>query len=181
MLVSGLEECLITCSDDEVIIISNLVSPESFFEFTIGLYIFQIQKVASGSRANDTKSLKGPILDWIIPKSQNLVLLLSRNVKVDRRFNHKHMGALLCPAGLDWSNLEYVFARPCWNCADGLQDQGEIKKWGNSSQWQSMANLSLYQLQVRSRGPMERSVLELSFSKHASLMCPPCCLVSLLV
>jgi hypothetical protein len=132
-LVSGLEERLITGSDEEVIIISDLVSPECFFEFTLGSHIFQIRKGASGARADDTKSLKGPILDWIVPKGQNLVPSLSRNVKVDRGFNHERTGALLCPAGLDWSNLEYVFARPCWNCADGLQDQGEIKKWGNGS------------------------------------------------
>jgi hypothetical protein len=29
---------------------------------------------------------------------------LARNVKLDRGFHHERTGALLCPAGLDWSN-----------------------------------------------------------------------------
>ncbi|KAG0696343.1 hypothetical protein DFH29DRAFT_984656 [Suillus ampliporus] len=31
---------------------------------------------------------------------------LSRNIKSDHGFNHEGTGALLCPAGLDWSNAE---------------------------------------------------------------------------
>jgi hypothetical protein len=50
------------------------------------------------------------VLDWITPKGQNLVPPLARNVKIDRGFHHERTGALLCPAGLDWSNLECVTA-----------------------------------------------------------------------
>ena len=65
-----------------------------------------LSKGASRARGNDTKSLKGAVLDWITPKGQNLVPPLARNVKADHGLNHKRTGALLCPAGLDWSNPE---------------------------------------------------------------------------
>jgi hypothetical protein len=66
----------------------------------------KIQKGASGARSDDTKSLKGSVLDWIAPKGQSLQPSLSHNVKVDCGFNHERTGALICPAGLDWSDPE---------------------------------------------------------------------------
>ena len=66
----------------------------------------QIQKGASSARADDTKSLKSAILDWITPRGQPLNPPLARNVKSDRGFHHERTGALLCPAGLDWSSTE---------------------------------------------------------------------------
>ncbi|KAL4070463.1 hypothetical protein J3A83DRAFT_4358645 [Scleroderma citrinum] len=80
-LMAGLEE--------EVDIVSELLS-----------------KGTSGARGDDTKSLKGAVLDWITPRGQGLVLPLACNMKVNCSFNHKQTGALLCPAGLDWSNPE---------------------------------------------------------------------------
>ena len=65
----------------------------------------QIQKGASGARADDTKGMKGPIINWITPKGQLLTPHIPRNVKAGRGFNHDHTGALLCPAGLDWNNI----------------------------------------------------------------------------
>jgi len=56
---------------------------------------------------DDTKSLKGAIIDWITPRGQSLDPPLARNVKTDRGFHHERTGALLCPVGLDWSNIEY--------------------------------------------------------------------------
>jgi hypothetical protein len=67
---------------------------------------FQIRKGASGARGDDTKSLKGVILEWITLKGQALSPPLSRNIKIGRGFNHKRTGALLCPADLDWANNE---------------------------------------------------------------------------
>ena len=55
-----------------------------------------------------SKGLKGPILDWITPRGQSLDPPLSRNVKVNRGFHHERTGSLLCPAGMDWNDLEYV-------------------------------------------------------------------------
>ena len=67
---------------------------------------WQIQKGTNGARADDTKGMKGPIIDWITPKGQSLVPHIPRNVKAGRGFNHECTGALLCPAGLDWKNIE---------------------------------------------------------------------------
>ena len=64
----------------------------------------QIQKGANGARADDTKGMKGPIVDWITPKGQSLTPHIPRNIKSGRGFNHDRTGALLCPAGLDWNN-----------------------------------------------------------------------------
>lgn len=72
------------------------------------LTIQKLQKGASGARLDDTKSLKGPILEWIIPRGQTLNPPLARNVKMDRGFHHERTGSLLCPAGMDWSDPEYV-------------------------------------------------------------------------
>ncbi|KAG0701808.1 hypothetical protein DFH29DRAFT_982573 [Suillus ampliporus] len=65
-----------------------------------------IGKGASGARSDDTKSLKSAILDWISPKGATIQPPLHRNSKIDRGFNHKLTRSLLCPAGLDWHNLE---------------------------------------------------------------------------
>ncbi|KAG2092129.1 uncharacterized protein F5147DRAFT_748041 [Suillus discolor] len=87
--VAGLEERLMQGGDDEVDLITELLT-----------------KGTSGARGDDTKSLKGSVLDWITPKGQSLVPPLTRNVKIDWGFHHEWTGALLCPAGLDWSNLD---------------------------------------------------------------------------
>ena len=69
-------------------------------------HILKLRKGASGARGDDTKSLKGAVLEWVAPKGQSLDPPLSRNVKVDRGFNHERTGALMCPANLNWSDLE---------------------------------------------------------------------------
>lgn len=66
----------------------------------------QLRKGAAGARGDDTKSLKGAILDWITPKGQALDPPIHRNVKHTRGFHHEATGALLCPADLDWSDQE---------------------------------------------------------------------------
>ncbi|KAG1895781.1 uncharacterized protein F5891DRAFT_1130493 [Suillus fuscotomentosus] len=63
-------------------------------------------KGASGARGDDTKTLKSTVLKWLVPRGQAVIPPLSRNIKSDRGFNHEVTGALLCPAGLDWSNAE---------------------------------------------------------------------------
>ena len=62
--------------------------------------------------------MKGPIIDWITPKGQLLTPHIPRNVKSGRGFNHDHTGALLCPAGLDWNNMESLFIHNvfCYLC-----------------------------------------------------------------
>ena len=66
----------------------------------------QIQKGVSSARSDDTKSLKSAVLDWITPRGQPLNPPLAWNIKTDRGFHHERTGALLCPAGVDWSNAE---------------------------------------------------------------------------
>ncbi|KAG1730042.1 hypothetical protein EDD22DRAFT_960787 [Suillus occidentalis] len=63
-------------------------------------------KGASGARGDDTKTLKSAVLEWLVPRGQVIILPLSRNIKSDRGFNREVTGALLCPAGIDWSNTE---------------------------------------------------------------------------
>lgn len=72
------------------------------------LILHQIQKGCSSARSDDTKSLKAAILDWITPRGVPLNPPLARNVKSDRGFHHERTGALLCPAGMDWSDEECV-------------------------------------------------------------------------
>lgn len=106
--VAGLEERLLTGSEEETGFIAELVG--FLYETLIAkeLNFDKLRKGASGARGDDTKSLKGAILDWITPKGQALNPPLARNVKVDRGFHHERTGALLCPTDLDWSNPESV-------------------------------------------------------------------------
>jgi hypothetical protein len=108
-MIPGLEQRLIESSDDEdVLRIAELVSISHFVYGASYLLVRKIQKGVSGARADDTKSLKGAILDWIVPRGESLYPSLSRNVKMDRGFHHERTGSLLCPAGMDWSNPESV-------------------------------------------------------------------------
>ena len=70
---------------------------------------FQIQKGISSARSDDTKGLKGSILDWIVPLGQTLNPPLACNIKMDCGFNHEHTGTLLCPTVMDWSDPEYIY------------------------------------------------------------------------
>ncbi|KAG2152122.1 hypothetical protein BD769DRAFT_1648631 [Suillus cothurnatus] len=87
--VAGLEEHLMQGRDDEVDIIAELLT-----------------KGSSGARGDNTTSLKGSVLDWITLKGQNFIPPLTCNVKVDQGFHYEWTGALLCSAGLNWSNSE---------------------------------------------------------------------------
>ena len=69
-------------------------------------HLLKIQKGISSARSDDTKSLKGVVLDWITPRDKPLSPPLSRNVKTTRGYHHLRTGALLCPAGLDWNDTE---------------------------------------------------------------------------
>ncbi|KAI6012831.1 hypothetical protein EDC04DRAFT_2870886 [Pisolithus marmoratus] len=65
-----------------------------------------IQKGINGAHADDTKGMKGTIIDWITLKGQSLSPHIPCNMKSGRGFNHEHTGALLYPAGLDWTNIQ---------------------------------------------------------------------------
>ncbi|KAH6904057.1 hypothetical protein BKA70DRAFT_1109709 [Coprinopsis sp. MPI-PUGE-AT-0042] len=86
-LSPGLEDRLCNGSDEDIFHVAEL-----------------IQKGSSTARADDTKGLKGVIIDWITPPGEALRPPLSRNVKTDRGFYHDVTGRLLCPIGLDWKD-----------------------------------------------------------------------------
>ena len=67
-----------------------------------------MQKGIACARSDDTRSLKGAILDWIIPHGEVMNPPLHRSIKHDRGFHHERTGFLLCPAEYDWSNEESV-------------------------------------------------------------------------
>ena len=67
---------------------------------------FHLQRGVSSARSDDTKSLKGIVVDWITPRDEPLLPPLSWNVKTNKGFHHLVTGQLLCPAGLDWSDDE---------------------------------------------------------------------------
>ncbi|TFK34091.1 hypothetical protein BDQ12DRAFT_614041 [Crucibulum laeve] len=86
-MVPGLEERLFSGEEGEVLQAAEL-----------------IQRGVASTRSDDTKGLKGPILDWISPEGSSLTLPLSHSMKMDRGFQHEATGRLLCPVGLDWSD-----------------------------------------------------------------------------
>ncbi|TEB29041.1 hypothetical protein FA13DRAFT_1632636, partial [Coprinellus micaceus] len=87
-LVPNLEDRLMECSEEELMSVANM-----------------IQKGASGARSDDTKTLKGAIIDWLVePGGPPLSPQLSRNVKINRGFNHDRTGFLLCPPDLEWND-----------------------------------------------------------------------------
>ncbi|KAH6879973.1 hypothetical protein BKA70DRAFT_1378292 [Coprinopsis sp. MPI-PUGE-AT-0042] len=108
-LCPGLEQRLFTGSEEDVFHVAEL-----------------IQKGSSTARADDTKGLKGVIIDWITPRGQNLEPPLMRNVKADRGFYHDRTGELLtreglrtgtiCVAGDQW--LLFVYAGYTYNSAN---------------------------------------------------------------
>ncbi|KAG1763130.1 hypothetical protein EV702DRAFT_1182816 [Suillus placidus] len=51
-------------------------------------------------------TLKSAVFEWLVPRGQVVIPPLSQNIISDRGFNHAVTGALLCPAGLNWSNAE---------------------------------------------------------------------------
>ena len=69
-------------------------------------HLSKIQKGIASARSNNTKSLKGVVLDWITPRNKALDPPLSRNVKTNRGYNHLVTGALLYPAGFNWNDAE---------------------------------------------------------------------------
>ena len=62
--------------------------------------ILQMQRGASGSCADDTKGMKGAIINWITPEGQTLNPPLNHRYKHDQEYQHHCIGALLCPTGI---------------------------------------------------------------------------------
>lgn len=108
-LVPGLRDRLLSSGTDDIAEIAELVC---FYSCIIlrAHRAAQIQKGSAGARSDDTKSIKGPIIDWITPSGEPLRPLLARNMKMDRGFHHERTGLLLCPVELDWNDPEYALS-----------------------------------------------------------------------
>lgn len=109
-MVPGLEGHLMEGSNDDLTTIAEMVRLISVLPDVLHLLLLQIQKGVSSCRSDDTKTLKGAILDWIVPRGQSLDPPLDRNIKADRGFCHERTGALLCPVGMDWTDPECVIS-----------------------------------------------------------------------
>ena len=99
----NLEDCILGGNDKEVQAITDLVDltlecclADSLMQCKI---TSKIQRGSSGMRSDDTKSLKGTIVDWITLKGEVLIPHLDWNVKHDGGFYHNHTSFLLCPMG----------------------------------------------------------------------------------
>jgi hypothetical protein len=110
--------------EEELVLVADLVR---FVVSDTDLICWQIQRGASSARSDDTKSLKSAILDWITPKGHPLNPPLARNVKIDRGFHHDRTGALLCPAGLEWSNAELVSSILSLSVSHTTQNKGKTQ------------------------------------------------------
>jgi hypothetical protein len=99
----GLQERLTEASSgEEIELLADLASQNLWR--CIQLMFVQMQRGPNGSRADDTKGMKGVILDWIMPPGEKISPYISKKAKYGRGFNHDVTGALLCPTGLDWSD-----------------------------------------------------------------------------
>jgi hypothetical protein len=110
-LCNGLEDKLANVGPEEVQLTGDLVrAPNNMWCFLCQTYpaFVQIQKGVNASRADDTKGMKSAIIDWITPPDRDLVPRLNRKHKFDRGFQHETTGALLCPAGVNWNDLQWV-------------------------------------------------------------------------
>jgi hypothetical protein len=115
--IPRLEERLMESEQADLLVIAELVCLILLIILNHSSYFSKIQRGVSSARSDDTKSLKGAVLDWIFPRDgdmRNVLPMdpppqpLSRNVKTNRGFHHPITGALLCPAGLDYNDAERV-------------------------------------------------------------------------
>jgi hypothetical protein len=105
-MIPHLEERLMECSNEESMTIADLVRLLYTQVAHFSSILLQVQKGVSSARSDDTKSMKGAVLEWITPRDVPLNPPLSRNVKTNRGFHHSATGVLLCPAGADWDDPE---------------------------------------------------------------------------
>lgn len=136
-MVPGLEDRI--QDFDELEVVADHVSALLKYPLPFWLLcVLQLCKGGASARGDDTKGLKGAIIDWITPKGDILTPSLSRNSKLTRGFHHETTGTLLCPTFLDWSDHKCVNAcfnkfhtDLCLRTKSGLQT-GEIAATGDS-------------------------------------------------
>ncbi|KAJ3507400.1 hypothetical protein NMY22_g16943 [Coprinellus aureogranulatus] len=67
-----------------------------------------LTKGVNTARADDVKSLKSAVIDWITPEGGVLSPALPRNSKIGRGFHHSTTGMYLCPTDYDWEDESSV-------------------------------------------------------------------------
>jgi hypothetical protein len=73
-------------------VMAELVCLPPMQELQKPFHLQKLQKGVSGATSNNTKSLKGIVVDWITPCNVPLVLPLSWNIKTNRGFHHPMTG-----------------------------------------------------------------------------------------
>ena len=104
-MVPGLETQLMNGDKDQVVHTTDKVN--MILMSTVYLFTYLVLLASESTQSDDMKSLKGAVLDWIVPTGQ-LLTPLAHNVKMDRGFHHEHTGLVLCPAGMDWLDQESI-------------------------------------------------------------------------
>jgi len=96
----------VTGSEDELAIVAELLSCLLFLShFLTNFFLLRSAREYLARGVMTPKASKGTVLERITPKGQALNPPRWSG-KVDRGFNHKRTGVLLCPTGLDWANQD---------------------------------------------------------------------------
>jgi hypothetical protein len=83
--------------------------------------VSKLQKGVNTARADDIKTLKSAVIDWITPTGGILSPALSRNSKLGRGFTHDVTGKFLCPTDYDWEDEGYgIPTSPLTELADTI-------------------------------------------------------------
>ncbi|KAH9930787.1 hypothetical protein B0H21DRAFT_699948 [Amylocystis lapponica] len=88
-----------------VALVPELTSATATGDYLDTVASVSIQHGMDGARADDTKGLKEPMIDWITPMGGQLNPAIKRNKKAERGFQHDVTGALLCPVELNNDEL----------------------------------------------------------------------------
>ncbi|KAI0370819.1 hypothetical protein BV20DRAFT_1071766 [Pilatotrama ljubarskyi] len=72
--------------------------------FYLSTLTSQLQLGASGAKSDDTRSLRGSVIDWLKVDFPADTVNLNRDTKVGRGFRNEVTGRLLCPVMLDWND-----------------------------------------------------------------------------
>ena len=152
----GLEDRLADAELKEVQLISDLVGSTELLPniFT------SIQKGANASCANDTKGMKGAVINWITPSDHDLAPSLHHKHRFDRGVQHEATGALLCPARVNWSSTQWVTVpTPNWTILNYLWNVESRKSWRPekcmfevTSSWSLYMKTAVLTLRTHGRG-----------------------------
>jgi hypothetical protein len=79
-------------TEKDIMVMAELVCLLPMQELQKPLHLQKLQKGVFAARSDNTKSLKGIVVDWITSCDAPLLPPLSRNVKTNRGFHHPVTG-----------------------------------------------------------------------------------------